>query len=639
MKMKNYFSLYCSKKFMIMACGDLFCFIVVFFFALIIRFDFNLVNSIAFDNLQYMPIVVGSQALSFLGVGVYADMWRYTSIHSIIRVCLAVALSLFINLFYLMYFWGQGFSRGVLVIDAMLVILSTGGLRAAVRMYFEHQRRISTLFSDTNQPAHKPRQVIILGAGYGGEFIIREMLKSNRAEDIPVAILDDDPHKVGRTIHGVLVVDKIGALPEIVKRFDAHMIFICIPSAKGQTMRRIVELCENSGVKYKTLPGVNELIHKDIGLNSLREVSYDDLLGREPVKLELDRIKGYLSGKVVLVTGAGGSIGSELCRKIISFEPRQILLLDAGEFNLFSISSELRGFYGYKNCVPLLANLCDASLLHRIFNTYKPQVVFHAAAYKHVPLIEINPWQAVFNNIVATRNLLELSHSHEVGTFVLVSTDKAVRPTNVMGASKRVTELLLQAYMAPPMRWMAVRFGNVIGSSGSVVPFFIKQIKAGKPVTVTHPEVTRFFMSIDEAAELIIQAGGMGEGGETFLIKMGHSVRIKDMAADLIRLCGKVPDRDVPIIFTGLREGEKLYEELITAGENVVPTPHDQLMKLRGDIGGRNQEDQSTFREMLASKLEELINCANNHDAEGIKRKLKDIVHDYMPQDIGRHAL
>jgi FlaA1/EpsC-like NDP-sugar epimerase len=278
-----------------------------------------------------------------------------------------------------------------------------------------------------------------------------------------------------------------------------------------------------------------------------------------------------------------------------------------------------------------LANLTDKILLRGILDKYRPEVVFHAAAYKHVPLLEINPWEAIYNNILASKNLIEASLEYNVGTFVLVSTDKAVRPTNVMGASKRITEFLLRAHMHDSMRCMAVRFGNVIGSSGSVIPFFLKQIKAGKPVTVTHPEVTRYFMTIGEAAQLIIQAGGMGVGGETFLIKMGQPVRIRDIAADLIRLCGKIPYDDVPIVFTGLRPGEKLYEELITAEEDVIPTPHEKLMKLRADLGGTTRAEREEFRAALLGKLTGLIQCADSHDASGIKRILQEIVPEYTP--------
>jgi len=620
-------------KVLVMILGDIGCCIAAFVLSLLLRFEFAFLSPDIQTHLSYLPVVVVSQSLAFILSHVYESMWRYTSIRAVLRLCTAVALAFLVDMAFLYYFWTAGFSRGVLVIDAFLTVLFASGFRVAVRLYFERKgcREDATRCSARHQNLN--RRILIIGAGNAGALILREMGKS-AADDRAVAILDDDPGKLGRTLHDVQVVGAIDALPEAVDRFCPDEIFICIPSAKGEAMRRIVELCEACGVKYKTLPGVNDLIHQDFGLGSLREVSYDDLLGREPITLELDRIKKYLTDKVVLITGCGGSIGSELCRKVLHFDPKQLLLLDCGEFNLFTITSELQSFQSFKRCVPLLANLTNAELLDRIFETYRPQVVFHAAAYKHVPMLEINPWEAVSNNIAASQNLITAAVRHKVSTFVLVSTDKAVRPTNVMGASKRVTELLLQAYQTPDMHAIAVRFGNVIGSSGSVVPFFLKQIKAGRPVTVTHPEVTRYFMTISEAAQLIIQAGGMGKGGETFLIKMGKAVRIRDMAADLIRLCGKVPNQDVPIIFMGLRPGEKLYEELITAGENVVPTPHEQLMQLRTSLGGVTHGERVAFRETLFAKVEELTLHADRHDAAGIKRILKEIVPEYVPQSL-----
>lgn len=636
--MNNSLRVYCTRRSLLMLCGDLSCFLISFVLALLIRFDFS--NYMDFKaHLPYGPIIIALQFVAYISSGLYVAMWRYTSVKSIVHLCCAAGLAFLVGLFTLYFFWPAGFSRGLLVIDMLLVILSTSGLRVGVRLYHEYRYKRSTRSINSPDNTGRVRRIIILGGGSAGELIIRELLKSSRKKEIPVAILDDDQAKQGRTIHGVPIVGPIEALPTAVVEYDTEEVFICIPSAKGRHMRRIVGICEQSGLKYKTLPGVNELINGNLGLRTLREVSYDDLLGREPVTLDLERIHGYLTDKVVLVTGCGGSIGSELCRKILPFAPRRILLLDSGEFNLFTIASELSTFHNTTCGVPLLANLTDAALLDRIFTTYRPDVVFHAAAYKHVPLLEINPWQAIYNNIIASQNLIETSLRHRVGTFVLVSTDKAVRPTNVMGVSKRITELLLQNAMNSSMRCMAVRFGNVIGSSGSVVPFFLKQIKAGRPVTVTHPEVTRYFMTIGEAAQLIIQAGGMGQGGETFLIKMGHSVRIRDMAADLIRLCGMEPETDVPIVYTGLRDGEKLYEELITDGENVVQTGHDKLMQLRADNSALSQEERAARGRALADNIEELRRLADAHDQAGIKRVLREIVPEYMPQPVDHSVL
>jgi FlaA1/EpsC-like NDP-sugar epimerase len=371
-------------------------------------------------------------------------------------------------------------------------------------------------------------------------------------------------------------------------------------------------------------------------VKSIRDISYTDLLGRKEVRLEQDKIGRYLKDKVVLVTGAGGTIGSELCRQILTFSPKSVILFDAAEENLYSIQMELLHECNYHNMVPILGKIQDLKLLKTVFKHYRPTVVFHAAAYKHVPLIENNPWQAVENNVLAAQYLIETSILHNVERFVLVSTDKAVRPTNVMGASKRLTELLMQAYTTCPYTddedndeasehntiFMAVRFGNVLGSSGSVIPLFKRQIELGGPVTVTHPEITRYFMSIEEAAQLILQAGSMGQGGEIFILRMGKPIKIAEMAKELIRLAGRVPDQEIKIKYTGLREGEKLYEELITEGEGIVDTDHEKIMVLRG-----NKVECCN----LFNGIEQLCEKADEHDSRGIKEILQQIIPEYTP--------
>jgi FlaA1/EpsC-like NDP-sugar epimerase len=414
----------------------------------------------------------------------------------------------------------------------------------------------------------------------------------------------------------------------------ADEILIAVPSASQEQMKRIVDFCRQAGRPFKTLPGLNEMISGQLSIKAIREVSYRDLLGRPPVRLELARIEEVIEGRTVMVTGAGGSIGSELCRQIIRFRPARLLLFDASEYNLYQIEMELRHELGFTDYIPILGRVQDQDLLEDLFRRYLPAVVFHAAAYKHVPMVENNPWVAVDNNIVATRLLLEAAVRHRATHFILVSTDKAVRPTNVMGASKRMTELLLQdcgwrlknGEVAGATRLLAVRFGNVIGSSGSVIPLFKRQIEMGGPVTVTDPEMTRYFMSIEEAAQLILQAASMGEGGEIFILEMGTPVLIAQMARDLIRLCGKEPDSEIEIKYIGLRPGEKLYEELITAGEGIVATGHEKIMVLRGD--GREIPD-------LQEQLSRLSELARNHDAAGIRQLLHEAIPEYTP---GRSA-
>ena len=422
-------------------------------------------------------------------------------------------------------------------------------------------------------------------------------------------------------------------LAKIVEDEKVKEILIAIPSATGDQIRRIVDICKTCQIAYKTLPGIGEIIDGRVSIKALRDVNYEDLLGRSPVQLDMEEIRGYLDGKVVLVTGCGGSIGAELCRQIVRFRPQMLILVDASEANLFHIEMELHSELDGDRCRAVLGRVQDEKLMASVFQTYRPQVVFHAAAYKHVPMLEKNPWEAVFNNIIGSRVIMEMARRHEAERFVLVSTDKAVRPTNVMGASKRVTELLLHALQGAGTRFMAVRFGNVVGSSGSVIPVFRNQIEQGGPVTVTHPEVRRFFMTIPEAAQLILQAGGMGQGGEIFILKMGTPVKIVDMARDLIRLSGREPDRDVKITFTGLRDGEKLYEELITVGEGIVSTKHEKIMVLRTDGQMGLAASGQALSALLDAQLAELYAAADRFDAPAIKQKLREIVPEYTPQD------
>jgi len=448
-----------------------------------------------------------------------------------------------------------------------------------------------------------------------------------------IGFIDDDPGKIGRSIHGIPVLGNVDNLADILDDEEVQEILVAVPSASGDQIRRIVEACQRCAVSYKILPGIGELIDGRVSIKALRDISYEDLLGRKPVHLDAAGIRNYLDGKTVLITGCGGSIGSELCRQVIKFQPHLVILLDACEENLFKIQMELQNEKFFRHCETVLGHVQDLQLMEDIFKKYKPQVVFHAAAYKHVPMLEKNPWEAVYNNIIGSRMIMEMSLKHSVERFVLVSTDKAVRPTNVMGTSKRVTELIMQSLQGGNTKFMAVRFGNVVGSSGSVIPLFRRQIEHGGPVTVTHPEVNRYFMTIPEASQMILQAGAMGDGGEIFVLRMGTPVKIADMARDLIRLSGKEPDVDIEIIFTGLREGEKLYEELITVGEDILPTGHEKVMVLRSSQHSSDARYLLATREKLNKEIDELVKDADRHDAGGIKKKLKEIVPEYTPQE------
>ena len=471
------------------------------------------------------------------------------------------------------------------------------------------------------------KNLLIIGAGDGGEKIYREIRANAGLQYRVVGFLDDDPAKIGKKIHGVPVLGRINELQKAVSKVKADEALIAIPSASGTQIRKILEHCKNGGIVFKTIPGYGELINGRVTINSIREVAYRDLLGREIIKLEEENIAAYLKDQNVLVTGAGGSIGSELCRQICRFQPAKIILFERAESPLYAIELELRQNFNNVDVVPVLADIQDKKQLEKAFEAHQPRIVFHAAAYKHVPMLELLPWKAIDNNVIGTKNLIEITAEHNVERFVFVSTDKAVRPANVMGASKRLAESLVQGHNGCGLsetKFMIVRFGNVVGSIGSVVPLFKDQIKKGGPVTVTHPDVTRFFMTIPEACQLILQAGVLGDGGEIFILDMGTPIKIVDMARDLIRLSGFEPDVDIKIEYIGLRPGEKLYEELITEGENIVPTRHEKIMVLKGI------ECDSA---LLDGKIDELVHFAEEQDGEQVKRKLKQIVPEYKSME------
>lgn len=618
-----------NPKFYAILLVDIILFIVALNAAYLFRFEFNF-NDIDFDQIfELLLWMVPIKTLFFLASGLYRGLWRYTGIRDFWLLCRACLFSTALILLIMMTANKfEGYSRSVFVIDCFLTLLLTGGLRLSIRTMY-------TFFSkpqdDIDGMMRVPTKVLIIGAGQAGEKILREMMDNYNLHYAVVGFIDDDRQKQGRTIHGVRVLGTIEHLPAVIQREMIQQILIAIPSATGEEIRRIVEICQKTGISYKILPGIGDLINGRVSVKLLRDISYEDLLGRSPVQLDIQGIREYLDGKTILVTGCGGSIGSELCRQIVKYQPRHLILLDSSEANLFNIQMEMQNEHFYRQCPAILGRVQDESLMEAVFRAYKPEVVFHAAAYKHVPMMEKNPWQAVYNNIIGSRVAMETARRHHVERFVVVSTDKAVRPTNVMGASKRVTELIMQCLQGNGTRFMAVRFGNVVGSSGSVIPFFRRQIEQGGPVTVTHPEVNRFFMTIPEASQMILQAGTMGEGGEIFILKMGTPVKILDMARDLIRLSGKEPDVDIKIIFTGLRDGEKLYEELITVGEDILPTGHKKVMVLRSGTCFNGFFDPLEGKEHLYREIDELVKLAARYDSESIKRKLQEIVPEYTP--------
>ena len=618
-------SLLGNRNFWVIAGADVVLIVLAHYLAYAIRFEGNLAGW-QFKIWSMVPAILLVKMPVFYLCGLYRGMWRYTGLGDIMNIAFASIISSIILVTYVLYsLHFIGYSRSVFVIDALLTFLLIALYRISVRLCSQNGKWLTLkyLFKFATDEKRKKR-ILLVGAGDAAEKIIREVKDNNELPYVVVGIVDDDGHKVNRKIHGVPVVGLLEDVSAHAKRMRADEILISIASATGEQMKRIVSICQSSGFDFKVLPGLGKIIDGKVLVTTMRKVAYRDLLGRKEVKLDIERIGSYLKDKTVLVTGAGGSIGSELCRQIIRFSPQKILLFDASEENLYSIQMELHHELGFHKYETLLGKVQSSGLLDKVFSQFAPDVVFHAAAYKHVPLLEVNSWEAIYNNIKASKMLLRAAVENKVERFVIVSTDKAVRPTNVMGASKRVTELLMLAYGMDgncETVFQAVRFGNVLGSSGSVIPLFQKQIEMGGPVTVTHPEVTRFFMSMEEAAQLILQAGAMGTGNEIFVLKMGEPIKIDNMARELIRLAGREPDIEIAIKYTGLRLGEKLYEELITEGEDIMDTDHNEIMVLRSGL---------VDRKMIFDSVNILIQIAGEQDEGLIKKALSEIVPDYV---------
>jgi len=621
------------KNFLIVLFADVLLLAVAFIGAHLIRFEFNIPLYFLSLMKRILPWVLLVKLGCFYFFGLYRGMWRYTSIVELLNIIKATTVSsILIVSFILFKSRFIGYSRSVFIIDFCLSILFICGFRISVRLFFEYFSKeqpspidflsVLKLFSKRIKDS---KNLIIIGAGDCGEKIYREIRDNASLRYNVVGFLDDSQTKIGRTIHGIPVFGRIDDVITIIKKVNADEGLIAIPSAHGEQMRRIVTLCNSSGIPFKTIPSYGELIDGRVSVKAIRDVAYRDLLGREVIKLDKESIGAYLQGQCILVTGAGGSIGSELCRQICRFRPKSLILYERAESPLYEIELELKQSFRDIEIITLLADIQDKKQLEKTFKTHRPQTVFHAAAYKHVPMLELQPWKAIENNIRGTANVVEVTNKYNVERFVFVSTDKAVRPVNVMGASKRVAEMLVQSQNSCDLshtRFMIVRFGNVVGSVGSVVPLFKKQIEKGGPITVTHPEVVRYFMTIPEACQLILQTAAMGKGGEIFLLDMGTSIKIDDMARDLIRLSGFEPDVDIKIEYIGLRPGEKLFEELIIEGEGVIPTNHGKIMVLKGT---------DCNLQLLNGKVDMLTKIAEDYEIEKIKTKLQEIVPEYKP--------
>ncbi len=559
-------------------------------------------------------LVVIAQGLVFRATGLYRGLWRFASmpdLWNIARAAVLGAVAVAITLF--LYNRLATVPRTALLIYPVMLVVLLGAPRLAWR-YWKDSR--------LDFIAHAPGQrVLILGAGKAGEALVRDLLRENRYS--PVGFLDDDPHLRGARVHGVPVLGVLARLPQLARETAAEMVVIAMPAASSEQMRRAVDLCEESGLQFRTVPRLEDVVAGRSGFNELKEVAIEDLLGREPVRLDWTAIRTCIAGKRVIVTGGGGSIGSELCRQIARLGAESLTILELSEHNLYRIDQELRRDFHDLIIDALICDACDPVAVERAFARAGPHIVFHAAAYKHVPLLQSQLREAFRNNVIGTAIVAAAADRHAVESFVLISTDKAVNPTSIMGACKRIAELYSQNYTGHSRtRFITVRFGNVLNSAGSVVPLFNEQIRAGGPVTVTHPEITRYFMTIPEACQLILQAAVLGHGGEVFVLDMGEPVRISYLAEQMIRLAGKSRD-DIAIVYTGLRPGEKLFEELFHPLEDCHDTPHNKIFLA---------EQRAMPWHELAARLREAEAAVRDFDEEALGR----IVGELLPEFAAR---
>jgi FlaA1/EpsC-like NDP-sugar epimerase len=606
---ERYMKAYSRKAFLLIT--DILLLNIAIYLALLIRFEGEIPE-------QYINVFLDTNMLLtifniaiFYMFGLYTSLWTYASIDELMQVFLAAAIGS-VGSYPIGLLLHMPLPRSVYIISFMLILLFVGGSRFSYRILRRAKRAI---ISESDKI-----RVMVIGAGDAGSMVIREMQRHDGLTYMPVVVVDDDKRKHRAKIHGVPVKGDKSKINELVKQYNINEIIIAMPSATKQVKSEIINMCKKTKCKLKTLPGMYELINEEVSIRKIRNVSIEDILGREEVKLNNEEISSYINNDVILVTGGGGSIGSELCRQLARFQPKKLLILDIYENNAYDLQNELKYIYKDKlDFEVIIASVRDKARLREIFDKYKPSVVFHAAAHKHVPLMEANPVEAIKNNVFGTLNVAQCADEFGAKKFVLISTDKAVNPTNVMGATKRFAEMIIQSLNKQSnTEFVAVRFGNVLGSNGSVIPLFKKQIAQGGPVTVTHPEITRYFMTIPEAAQLVIQAGAMARGGEIFVLDMGECVKIDDLARDVIRLSGYIPDVDIKVEYTGLRPGEKLYEELLLAEEGIMETKHEYIFIAKPlDV---------SYKEML-SHIKSIETCMDNVD--NLKNCLSMVIGTY----------
>jgi FlaA1/EpsC-like NDP-sugar epimerase len=598
--------------------GDLLAVVCANALATVLRFDFDwqVIANPRYHNFRLLCLDLALTPIVFYMNGLYRGYWRYAGLHDLLSLCRAVTLKTMalVVFFYVMGFTGH--SRAVVVIAAIVMLLLAGALRVAPRFHLE---LISARGSASG------RKTLIIGAGDTGEALLRELRKSPRREFHPIGFIDDDPAKSGFKIHDVPVLGTSADLAALIAEHSVEEVILAIPGATGVQVRHVHDICRRAGVRIRTVPTRGEIDRGVARIGQIRIVELEDLLGRQVVSLDQQALRQSLRGGRVLVTGAGGSIGREIARQVAAYEPEALWILDRNENQIFYLEAELRQAHPQLALNVVIGDVLDTPRMQGLFALARPTMVLHAAAYKHVPLMESNPCEAVKNNVLATHQLARLAARHRVDRFIYISTDKAVRPSSIMGATKRLGERLVKALADEGTRFITVRFGNVMGSDGSVIPTFRRQIAAGGPITVTHPEASRFFMTIPEAVQLVLTAGAMGEGGETFLLRMGEPVRIVDLARHLIELSGLQPDVDIAIRFTGLRPGEKLHEELQSDGEHALPTSNDKIMVLTG-VEPLGPEGMGL--------LEELESAARGEHSQSCVQILRSLVPDFVPASV-----
>lgn len=554
----------------------------------------------------------------------YSGWWQYVGMSDLLSIAKAslVSTSIIVFLWYVglrIDFIRRGLTNlpekadGIILLDFFVTMMVLSGIRMAVRLYHEEF---------TAEVSTGLKRFLIVGAGDAGEALLREIMRMKVTQYEVVGFVDDDPRKQGMNIHGVKVLGTVAELPRISKKHNVEEIAIALPGANRQQLRHVVQVCQGTKIRFRTVPSITDIASGKLRVSQIRDVDIGDLLGRDVIELDLDQIETFLKDKIILVTGAGGSIGSEMCRQVCKFGPKHLLLVEQAENPLFFIERELKKDFPNVPMTALIRDITNKSRLRQIFEKYKPQVVIHAAAHKHVPLMENNPGEAINNNVIGTKNVADAADAFGTDDFVMISTDKAVNPTSIMGSSKRIAEMYVQGLnSSSDTHFITVRFGNVLGSNGSVVPIFKKQIAAGGPVTVTHPEMERYFMTIPEASQLVLQAATLGKGGEIFVLDMGEPVKIVHLAREIITLSGFRPDEDIEIVFSGMRPGEKLFEELSIEGEDMLPTRHPKIAAW---------QNVPANHDLLMKTISQLLRIAKTQDHDEIVKLIKTVIPEYI---------